>query len=265
MNKEIIVNEEVSARGTERTLAILEFLGGFRKGKSISEIARGLNLPINSVSRITDTMTLRGWLYRKEDDRRFVLTNRVAELTRPQVNDRSLTLSSWQELKNLRDRSGETTQLVVMVDGKCTILEQCISTQAIKVSGEVGMRVPCYSCAPGKSILANLPNSEFKKYTDGVTLKKFTPEPTRPFNPFQKRCNKFVNPDLRSIRQRDWKEYIVSPRSSWMTTIIQLEQLPQLHLPFACEKNGLKKLDKPVWSPLNRSKTNSLIKLIRES
>ena len=66
-------------RGTERTLAILEFLGGFRKGKSISEIARGLNLPINSVSRITDTMTLRGWLYRKEDDRRFVLTNRVAE------------------------------------------------------------------------------------------------------------------------------------------------------------------------------------------
>lgn len=175
VNKEIIVNEEVSARGTERTLAILEFLGGFRKGKSISEIARGLNLPINSVSRITDTMTLRGWLYRKEDDRRFVLTNRVAELTRPQVNDRSLTLSSWQELKNLRDRSGETTQLVVMVDGKCTILEQCISTQAIKVSGEVGMRVPCYSCAPGKSILANLPNSEFKKYTDGVTLKKFTP------------------------------------------------------------------------------------------
>ena len=40
VNKEIIVNEEVSARGTERTLAILEFLGGFRKGKSISEIAR---------------------------------------------------------------------------------------------------------------------------------------------------------------------------------------------------------------------------------
>ena len=70
-------------------------------------------------------------------------------MTRPQVNDRSLTLSSWQELKNLRDRSGETTQLVVMVDGKCTILEQCISTQAIKVFGEVGMRVPCYSCAPG--------------------------------------------------------------------------------------------------------------------
>ena len=31
VNKEIIVNEEVSARGTERTLAILEFLGDFER------------------------------------------------------------------------------------------------------------------------------------------------------------------------------------------------------------------------------------------
>ena len=107
MKTEILVSEEVSARGTDRTLAILEFLGGFRKGKSASEIARALDLPVNSVGRITETMTQRGWLYRREDDRRFVLTNRVADLTRHQVNDKSLTIRSWSELKNLRDRSGE--------------------------------------------------------------------------------------------------------------------------------------------------------------
>ena len=174
MKTEVLVSEEVSARGTDRTLAILEFLGGFRKGKSASEIARALDLPVNSVGRITETMTLRGWLYRREDDRRFVLTNRVADLTRPQLNDKSLTISSWSELKNLRDRSGESTQLAVMTDHKCTILEQCISKQAIKVSGEVGMRVPAYSCAPGKSILASLPEAELKKYLDAVRLKKFT-------------------------------------------------------------------------------------------
>ena len=174
MKTEVLVSEEVSAPGTDRTLAILEFLGGFRKGKSASEIARALDLPVNSVGRITETMTLRGWLYRREDDRRFILTNRVADLTRPQVNDKSLTISSWSELKNLRDRSGESTQLAVMTDNKCTILEQCISKKAIKVSGEVGMRVPAYSCAPGKSILASLPEAELKKYLSAVKLKKFT-------------------------------------------------------------------------------------------
>tara|TARA_B100000212_G_scaffold337326_1_gene311974 strand:+ start:688 stop:1467 length:780 start_codon:yes stop_codon:yes gene_type:complete len=174
MSKEIVTSDEASARGTDRTLAIIEYLGGFRMGKSSSEIARALELPVNTVGRITETMTNRGWLYRREDDRRYVLTNRVADLTRPQVNDRSLTLCSWNALRDLRDRTGETTQLAVMTDRKCTTLEQCVSNQAIKVSGQVGMRVPAYSCAPGKSILTKLPEAELKDFLKAVTLRKFT-------------------------------------------------------------------------------------------
>ncbi len=174
MNKEIVTSDEASARGTDRTLAIIEYLGGFRMGKSSSEIARALELPVNTVGRITETMTNRGWLYRREDDRRYVLTNRVADLTRPQVNDKSLTLCSWNGLRDLRDQTGETTQLAVMNDRKCTILEQCVSNQAIKVSGQLGMRVPAYSCAPGKSILTKLPETELKDYLKVVTLRKFT-------------------------------------------------------------------------------------------
>ena len=54
------------------------------------------------------------------------------------------------------------------------VLEQCESDQAIKVSGRIGLRVPCYSCAPGKSILASLPPDELETYLNDVTLKKFT-------------------------------------------------------------------------------------------
>ena len=174
MSQEILVSEDVSAKGTERTLAILEFLGFFRVGKTSSEIARALSLPVNTVGRITETMTKRGWLYRREDDRRYVLTNRVADLTRPRVNDRSLVVSAWECLKELRNDTGETTQLLSMSEGRALILEQCVSDQAIKVSGTVGMRVPCYSCAPGKSILSKLPEEEFDNYLEGVTLKSFT-------------------------------------------------------------------------------------------
>ena len=61
-----------------------------------------------------------------------------------------------------------------MSDGKTLILEQCISNQPIKVSGQIGLRVPCYSCAPGKSILAELPKSELEKYLSQITFKNFT-------------------------------------------------------------------------------------------
>ncbi|MAL86917.1 MAG: hypothetical protein CMI23_11255 [Opitutae bacterium] len=174
MSDSVIIREEASAKGTDRTLAILELLGKFRKGKSASEIARALSLPVNTVGRITETMHKRGWLYKKEDDRRYILTNRVADLTRPQINDKSLVVSSWDSLKKLRDDTGETSQLLVMSDGKTLILEQCISNQPIKVSGQIGLRVPCYSCAPGKSILAELPKIELEKYLSQITFKNFT-------------------------------------------------------------------------------------------
>jgi IclR family acetate operon transcriptional repressor len=175
MAESISISLEASAKGTERTLAILEYLGRFRTGQSSSEIARALSLPVNSVGRINETMHKRGWLYRREDDRRYVLTNRVADLTRPQINDKSLVVSSWDSLKQLRDITGETSQLLAMVEGKALVLEQCVSDQAIKVSARVGLRVPCYSCAPGKSILAALPEEELKSYLNEVNLKRFTP------------------------------------------------------------------------------------------
>ena len=171
----ITLRADATSAGTDRTLAILELLGRYREGRTASEIARELSLPHNSVSRITETMNLRGWLYRREDDRRFTLTNRVADLTRPQVNDKSLVMCAWDSLKRLRDETGETAQLTTLVENKLLILEQCESDQAIKVTGRVGMRVPAYSSAPGKAILAHLPETEQSKYFAAVKLKSFTP------------------------------------------------------------------------------------------
>ena len=192
----IAVHEGVASPGTDRTLAILELLGRHRKGLQVSEIARELSLPVNSVTRIVETMLHRGWLYRREDARRHVLTNRVADLTRPQVNDKSLSVCAWESLKWLRDETGETAQLLVMSNQKATVLEQCASDQAIKVSGKVGHRVPMYSCAPGKAILAALPADELEGYLDAVQLKAFTRHTLA--------TREALTADLETIRERGY-------------------------------------------------------------
>jgi DNA-binding IclR family transcriptional regulator len=153
----IPLTEDTLAPGTERTLAILELLGRHRAGLSLTEIARELDLPVNSVFRITGTLHSRGYLQRREDDKRFVLTNKLFDLSRPQVREKSLVVCALESLKWLRDESGETTQLLTSVNHKMTVLEQCISSQPIKVSSTVGLQVPMYSCAPGKAVLAHLP------------------------------------------------------------------------------------------------------------
>ena len=50
MAESILVRQDASSKGSERTLAILEFLGRYRTGQSSSEIARALSLPVNSVA-----------------------------------------------------------------------------------------------------------------------------------------------------------------------------------------------------------------------
>lgn len=170
----IQLDDNSSAPGTERTLAILELLGRHRAGLSLTEIARDLDLPVNSVFRIAGTLHARGYLQRREDDKRFVLTNKLFDLSRPQVREKSLVVCALESLKWLRDETGETVQLLAGVNHKMTLLEQCISTQPIKVSGTVGLQVPMYSCAPGKAVLANLPESELEDFFAKVTLKQFT-------------------------------------------------------------------------------------------
>lgn len=171
----IPLTDDSLAPGTERTLAILELLGRHRAGLSLTEIARELDLPVNSVFRITGTLHSRGYLQRREDDKRFVLTNKLFDLSRPQVREKSLVVCALESLKWLRDETGETTQLLACANHKMTVLEQCISSQPIKVSSTVGLQVPMYSCAPGKAVLAHLPPAELDKFFAAVTLKQFTP------------------------------------------------------------------------------------------
>jgi IclR family acetate operon transcriptional repressor len=177
MIKEAVISpsEDTLAPGTERTLAILELLGQHRAGLSLTEIARELDLPVNSVFRITGTLHNRGYLQRREDDKRFVLTNKLFDLSRPQVREKSLVVCALESLKWLRDESGETTQLLTSVNHKMTVLEQCISSQPIKVSSTVGLQVPMFSCAPGKAVLAHLPPAELDAFFAGVKLKQYTP------------------------------------------------------------------------------------------
>jgi len=55
------------------------------------------------------------------------------------------------------------------------LIEQVASRQPVKVLGELGLRIPLYSCAPGKALLAALPAAELDDFFRNITLKRFTP------------------------------------------------------------------------------------------
>jgi len=159
---------------TDRTLSILELLSEHPGGLSVADLTRNLGISQNSVFRITQTLHERGYLHRRESDKRFTLSNRLFELSRPKVHEKSLVLCAVEALRDLRDATGETVQLMVRSGEKGVVLEQISGRHAVKVMGEVGMRVPLYSCAPGKDILAAMPETELETWFESVRLKRFT-------------------------------------------------------------------------------------------
>jgi len=167
-----------SSPGTDRTLDILEVLSRHPDGLTLSELVRSTALPQNSVFRISNALHARGYLHRRESDKRFVLSNKLFDLARPTVNEKSLVVCSYEALHELRDATEETVQILIRSGKKGVVLEQLGGRHPVKVMGEVGMQVPLYSCAPGKAILAWLPDSEFQSWLGSVTLKPFT-ETTR--------------------------------------------------------------------------------------
>lgn len=172
------LNDQALSPSTDRTLAILELLGEHPGGLSVADLSRRLGISQNSAFRITHTLHERGYLHRRESDKRFTLSNRLFDLGRPKIHDKSLVLCAHEALRELRDATGETVQLLVRSGTKGVVLEQVSGRHAVKVMGEVGLRVPLYSCAPGKALLAALPEPEREDWLAGATLKRFT-ETTR--------------------------------------------------------------------------------------
>ena len=160
--------------GTDRTLDILEVLSDHPSGLTLAELVRATELPQNSVFRIANVLQTRGYVSRDETDKRFILSNKLFGLGQPRVNEKSLVMCGYDTLKQLRDDTGETAQMMVRSGRKGVVLEQAAGRHAVKVMGETGLQVPLYSCAPGKAILAWLPEPEFDAWLSSVTLKSFT-------------------------------------------------------------------------------------------
>lgn len=174
VNETLKLNTASQSPGTDRTLAILELLSENSMGMTVAEIARELVIPQNSAFRITNTLQERAYLHRRESDKRFVLSNKLFDLFRPKVNEKSLVVCAYEAMQGLRDREEETVQLLVRSGDKAVVMEQVGGRHPVKVTGEVGLRVPLYSCAPGKAMLAWLPDDELSQWMARVNLKAFT-------------------------------------------------------------------------------------------
>lgn len=150
-----------SVPNLDRALSILEVLSATPSGLTLSELAATLEIPTNSVFRISRTLEERGYLERHEATKRFRLTQKLLRLScGPASGERSLTECALAAMRELRDDTLETVLLGTLAGAEGVVIEQVSGRHPFRFCVDMGVRFPLHTAAPGKAMLAALPESE---------------------------------------------------------------------------------------------------------
>jgi DNA-binding IclR family transcriptional regulator len=158
----------------ERALALLEALARQTGGLTLTELTDVLEIPKNSVFRITSTLLTHGYLYRDPDSRRFCLTWKWLPFGYAAMNENNLVEMARDAMRTLRDSTGETVLLGVRLEDEGIVLDQAPGTHSIKLSVDPGTRFRLHTSAPGKAILAYLPRVEQEALLKRLKLTRYT-------------------------------------------------------------------------------------------
>ena len=158
----------------QRGLDVMEVLASRSEGATLREITAHLRLPGASVLRIARTLVELGYLTRDDRTKRYFTTNRLLSLGQPRTQSRGFAESAISAMRRVRNATGETTQLCCLNGVEMVVIEQLLSVHPFKYSADLGARCPCYSCAPGKAIVAYMAEDEQEALIDRLQFKRFT-------------------------------------------------------------------------------------------
>jgi DNA-binding IclR family transcriptional regulator len=159
---------ESLAPAVTRAAAILDVLaedGAVAFGPS--ELARRLGLPKSSIANICGALADVGLVRRVGTG--FALGRRLAELGGAYLVAVDMVQEFYDAARELPAASEETVQLAVLDGLEMTYLARHDGRQPVRLTSQIGRRLPATSTATGKAALASLDPRELDRRLAGVT------------------------------------------------------------------------------------------------
>ncbi len=164
----------------------------------VSELARRLGLGKSAVHRLLTTLAAEG-LVARDPDGGYRLGLVVFELGEAVRAHMDLHGAAGPVLVELREQTGESSQVGVLDDDQVVYVDRLESTHSLRLFHETGRRVPLHCTSSGKVLLAHLPDDEVERII-AAGLRAHTP-------------HTIVAPDalraeLAGVRERGWADAV---------------------------------------------------------
>jgi len=170
--------KDYSVPSLDRGMAILELLAGEPDGLGLVEIAASLDLPHNAVFRIGSALVQRGYLLRDEQTKKFSLSRKMLAVGLGAIHERNIVESSLDTLRAMRNELRESTALGTLLpeQGRGVVLVALDHLYDFGSRIRVGFQFDLHCSAPGKALVAMLPDAERRAVLERVDFTRYTPK-----------------------------------------------------------------------------------------
>ena len=153
--------ERSSERDAKSAVRTVQSSNAWPKGDAptLAELARDLEAPKSSLHVVVQTLIRRGWVQRDEAGRLAIGVRAVRVGTAFVDGDPVVALTA-PVLDSLVAELDETVHLGRLDGSDIVYLAKRESTQQLRLFSAVGRRLPAYTTALGKALLAGLPDDE---------------------------------------------------------------------------------------------------------
>jgi DNA-binding IclR family transcriptional regulator len=158
----------------DKCFAILELLAQSRQPLGISDLSRNLELNKSTVFNILHTLIELNVL-ENQPDGKFVFGTRFYTLGNMTGKRSSLIQTAHPYLQMINDKTKLSAFLGIRSDLHAILIDKVDSAYGIKVSSEIGMRMPSLAGAGIKAMLSQLSDEEIDEILSRAELKRYTP------------------------------------------------------------------------------------------
>jgi DNA-binding IclR family transcriptional regulator len=158
----------------DKCFAILELLARSKEPMGISDISGNLDLNKSTVFNILHTLMELNVLESRPDGK-FVFGTRLYMLGNMAGNRSALIQTVHPYLQTINEKTKLSAFLGLRSDLNAILIDKVDSAYGIKVSSEIGMRMPALAGAGIKAMLSQLSDNEIDEILARTELKKYTP------------------------------------------------------------------------------------------
>ena len=152
---------------------ILEHLSRHPRGKLLTDIAAELGCPVSSTYRIAMTLEDMGLVSRDPETKQIRLTNKLLLIGQRAITETNLLENALDIMRELRDRVVDTVLIGVREGAEVIVLDQTMGTRMFCFVSKLGYRIGVSCSAPGKAILAHLPEKDREEVIAAITFVRY--------------------------------------------------------------------------------------------